>query len=129
LVRSLLGAGKLEERLLQAAVEEGDIAFVAGALAERAGIEPGAAWSHLVDGDRGRLVLLLRMADSSRQYAASLLALLGDLVGLADLGEEIGRFDGMSDVEMKAGRASLQLDPAYRSALSALGGDDGQRTV
>ena len=129
LVRSLLGAGKLEERLLQAAVEEGDIAFVAGALAERAGIEPGTAWSHLVDGDRGRLVLLLRMADSSRQFAASLLALLGDLVGLADLGDEIARFDSMSEGEMKAGRASLQLDPAYRSALAALGGDDGQRTV
>jgi hypothetical protein len=53
--------------------------------------------------------------------------LLGDLVGIADLGEEISRFDGMSDAEVRAGRSALQLDPAYRSALSALGGDDGQR--
>ena len=127
LVRSLLGAGKLEERLLEAAAEEGDLAFVAGALAERAGIEPTQAWDHLVDGNHGRLVLLLKMADSSRQFAASLLALFGDLVGIADLGEEIARFDSMSDAETRAGRSALQLDRAYRSALSALGGDDGQR--
>ena len=68
------------------------------------------------------------MADSSRQFAASLLALFGDLVGIVDLGDEIARFDGMSDAEVRAGRLALQLDPAYRSALSALGGDDGQRS-
>ena len=126
---SLMGAGKLEERLLEAAAEEGDVAFIAGALAERAGVDPAMAWDHLVDGNHGRLVLLLKMADSSRQFAASLLALLGDLVGIVDLGGEIARFDGMTDDQMRAGREALQLDPAYRSALAALGGDNGQRAL
>ena len=69
------------------------------------------------------------MADSSRQFAASLLALLGDLVGIVDLGGEIARFDGMTDDQMRAGREALQLDPAYSSALAALGGDNGQRDL
>jgi hypothetical protein len=127
LVRALNGAGKLDERLLEAAAEEGDIGFLAHALAERAGLDPATAWDHLVDGDQGRLVLLLRIAESSRQFAASLLALLGDLVGIDDLGQAIGRFDATNEAEVRSARTALELDPAYRTALAALNGDDGKR--
>jgi hypothetical protein len=87
------------------------------------------AWDHLVDGDGDRLVLLLRMAGMSRNFAASLLALLGDLVGIADLGGAIRRFDSMSDAELASARERLTLATDYQAALGALAAEDGQRTV
>jgi len=129
LVQALGEAGGLDERLLEAAAEEGDIGFLASALAERAGIPAGAAWDHLVGGERGRLVLLLRMAGVGRTFAASLLALLGDLVGLADLGTEIGSFDSLTEEEARAACDWLRLDPAYRAATAILDGGDGKRAV
>jgi hypothetical protein len=74
-------------------------------------------------------VLLLRMGRVSRNFAASLLALLGDLVGINDFGRAIGRFDSMSDAEVGYTRDRLQLDADYQAALGALGADDGKRTV
>ena len=129
LVHALNEADHLEERLLEAAAEEGDITFLAHALAERAGITPSAAWNYLVGGDGGSLLLLLRMAGISRQFAASLLALLGDLVGIADLGTAIARFDTLDEAQATSAREWLQLDPSYRAALSAMGFGHGKRTV
>ena len=129
LVQALDQAGSLEERLLEAAAEEGDIAFLAHALAERAGIAPDSAWDHLVDGEEGGLVLLLRMAGVSRNFAASLLALLGDLVGIADLGQAIGRFDSLTDDQVASAGERLKLASDYQAALGALGQDDGKRAV
>ena len=65
----------------------------------------------------------------TRDFAARLLALLGDLVGIADLGTEIARFDAMSLAEAQAARDWLQLDGPYRNALRVLGGDGGDRSV
>ena len=59
LVKILSQAGNLDEHLLESAAEEGDIAFLAHALGERAGISGAGAWDYLADGDNGRLVLLL----------------------------------------------------------------------
>jgi hypothetical protein len=129
LVRLLNAAGTLDEPLLEAAAEEGDIIFVAYALGERAGISGLAAWDYLADGENGRLVLLLRLADVSRDFAARLLALLGDLVGIADLGSEIARFDAMDERKARSVREWLQLDLSYRAALRALGNDSGQRSI
>ncbi len=130
LVQALDQAGRLDERLLEAAAEEGDLAFLAHALGERARIAPTCAWDHLVDGDESGLVLLLRMAGVSRNFAASLLALLGDLVGVTDLGRAIGRFDSTSEAEL--GRLGTRAAEA-RNGLSGgawrLGFDDGKRTV
>ena len=129
LVEALDQAGSLDERLLEAAAEEGDLAFLAQALANRSEIHVTCAWDHLIDGDEDRLVLLLRMARVSRNFAASLLALLGDLVGITDVGRAIGRFDSMNDAEVGAARDRLQLDSHYQAALGALGTDDGKRAV
>ena len=129
LVHALGEAGGLDERLLEAAAEEGDIGFLAHALGERAGIPAAAAWDHLVGGERGRLVLLLRMAGVSRNFAASLLALLGDLVGLSDLGTEISSFDSLKDDEARTARDWLRLDQAYRAATAILDGGDGKRAL
>jgi len=125
LVEFLNAANGLDEQLLEAAAREGDMGFLSHALAERAGIPVAAAWDHLVSGERGRLVLLLRMADVSRSFGASLLALLGDLVGLSDLGTEIGRFDELDAADVSAARDWLRLDPAYRTAAALLDRDHG----
>ena len=129
LAKLLNEAKRLDEHLLESAAEEGDVAFLAHALGERAGISGAGGWDYLADGDDGRLVLLLRLAGVTRDFAARLLALLGDLVGISDLGTEIARFDAMSHEEAQSARDWLQLDPPYRAALRALGGDGGDRSV
>ena len=98
-------------------------------MGERAGIGGGNAWDYLADGEDGRLVLLLRLAGVSRDFAAKLLALLGDLVGIADLGTEIARFDALDEAKARSVSEWLQLDPDYRAALRTLGSDRGNRAV
>ena len=129
LVRLLDETGRLDEQLLGSAAEEGDVAFLASALGERAGITGVAAWDYLADGDDGRLVLLLRLAGVSREFAARLLALLGDLVGINDLGTEIARFDAIGTEQVQSVREWLQLDPQYRAALRAMGDDGGDSSI
>lgn len=128
LVHVLHAAGKLGEPVIRAAGEEGDISFVAEALAERAGVSGDDAWERMVDGGEGRLMLLFRMAGISRTLAAGILGMLADLIGIEYPGAEIARFDAIGDAEAERARLSLQLDPAYHEALAALGTSDGERT-
>ena len=128
LVKTLNRSGLLDERILETAADEGDVAFLAYALAARSGIGGGNAWDYLADGDNGRLVLLLRLAGVSREFAARLLALLGDLVGIGDPGSEIGRFDALDEGQARSVSEWLQLDVGYRAALRTLGGAGGNRT-
>jgi hypothetical protein len=122
LARVLIESGALDDDLLEAAAEEGDLAFVAGALAQKAEIADEAAWDHLLDGEHGGFVMLLRMAGVSRSLAARLLAALADLVGITDPGAEIARFDSMDEVEARREAHWLRLNGSYRAALDALGG-------
>ena len=125
LVRSLHRSGKLGEPVIKAAAEEGDVAFVAEALAELADVSGEEAWERTVDGGQGRLMMLFRMAGVSRTLAASILGMLSDLIGIEHPGSEIARFDAIGEAEAERARLSLQLDPAYHEALNALGGSDG----
>ena len=65
----------------------------------------------------------------SREFAARLLALLGDLVGIGDLGTEIGHFDALDEAQARSVSQWLQVDPDYRSALRSLGGGSGNGAV
>lgn len=125
LVRALVACGRLDEPLLMSAVREGDASFVVEALAQRAGIPCAAAWDDFVAGGHGRLALLLKMAGASRQFAANVLAEIGDLLGIADLGREIERFDSLDLRQVWDEQERLRLDPDYRAALASLGGTDG----
>ena len=129
LARILNETGRLDEQLLDSAAEEGDVAFLSSAFGERAGISTAAAWDYLADGDDGRLVLLLRLAGVSREFAARLLALFGDLVGINDLGTEIARFDAIGAEQVQSVREWLQLDPEYRAGLRAMGDASGNRSI
>ncbi len=122
LVEALSATDKLDEPILHAALEEGDIAFVTHALAARAGISSGTAWGLLIDGADGRVALLLRMAAVSRIFAAMLLALVADFVGISDPAEEIARFESLEDSDLDRATARSRLNPLYLSALVALGG-------
>ena len=125
LVTALVAADKLEEGLIGAAAEEGDIAFIAEALAKLAGIGGDAAWDHVLEGGQARFVLLLRIANVSRDLAARLLAGLGDLLGISDLGREISRFEDIDEDRASTAQQWLSLDPSYRAALRALGAARG----
>ena len=52
-----------------------------------------------------------------------------DLVGIGDLGTEIGLFDALDQVKARSVSEWLQLDPAYRASLRILGGESGDRAL
>ena len=127
LVRLLDEGGRLDDDLLAAAADEGEMTLVGQAFARRAGIDAASAADLLHSGEGARLMLLLRMADVTRDFAARLLAGPGDLLGVADAGREIARFDSIKPEDVDRAREWLRLDPGYREALAALGRDHGQR--
>jgi hypothetical protein len=127
LVTLLDEKGALDDALLLAAAREGEIAFIAQALAGRGGIPASSAIDELLSGDPERVTAVLRATGASRELAAGLLAAIGDLLGIADPGEAIATFDAMTDAAAVATRAWLSTAPAYRSALQALGEGHGKR--
>jgi len=129
LVRLLDEQGRLDEDLVAAAAADGEAVLVAEALARRAAIAGDDAFKLLLGGDGDSLMLLLRMAGASRELAARLLAGPGDLLEIADAGRAIARFDAITQDEVDSSREWLRLDPCYRTALAALGQDNGQRSL
>lgn len=121
LVRDLDAAGSLTDDLILAAASEGELGFVSAALAHRAGIMIDAALDELLSGEAGTTMALFRAASASRELTAGLLAAVGDLLGLADAGEAIARFDAMTREDVDAARSWLDTGPAYRAALDRLG--------
>ncbi len=114
---------------LLAAANEGEIGFVAQALARGAGIDGAAALDELLSANSARLTLFLRASGASRAFAAGLLAALGDLLGVGDPGAAIDRFGRISDDAAAAARARMASASAYRTALSALEKNHGHRAV
>lgn len=129
LVRLLDEQVQLNDALILAAANEGEIAFVAHALSRRAGMAGDIAFGELLSARPRRIMLLLRIAGLPRDIAAGLLASVGDLLGVADVGEAMTIFDGITVDEASSARAWLATAPAFRDALAALGTGDGQRTV
>ncbi|MES2120804.1 MAG: DUF2336 domain-containing protein [Pseudomonadota bacterium] len=129
LVRILDEHGALDEGLVLAAANEGEVGLVAQALARAAGISGASALDELLSADPARLMLFLRAAGAQRALAAGLLAAIGDLLGLGDPGTAIDRFDRISDDEAAAARARLASTSAYRRALNALERSHGQRAL
>ena len=95
----------------------------------RSGISGDTALDELFSGDSNSVMTLLRMAGVGRETAAGLLAGIGDLLGIADPGQAIARFDSMSDADVADALSWLTADPAYKQAAAVLGTNDGQRTL
>ncbi|HEX6603407.1 MAG TPA: DUF2336 domain-containing protein [Sphingomicrobium sp.] len=122
LVQLLDEEGGLSGELMSAAALEGEMIFLAQALSSRSGVSGEVVLDELLSGDERRLMALLRIAGVDRQTAASLLAGIGDLIGIGDAGRAIGLFDRMTDAETSDARSWLGTDLAYRSAVNALEG-------
>jgi hypothetical protein len=125
LVRLLDEGGGLADELIGAAAIDGELNFVAHALARRCGIRGDAAIDELLSGDSERVMALLRMGRLRREIAAGLLAGIGDLLGITDPGRAIAQFDQLSDADVAKALFWLTADPAYQSAVAALGTADG----
>lgn len=121
LVHFLEEADGINEALILAAANEGEIAFVAEVLARRAGVPSSSALDEILSGNPRHIMAFLRAAAVSRDLAAGLLAAIGDLLGIDDAASAIDRFDGMAEAEVQAARSWLVTPPGYRFALERLG--------
>jgi hypothetical protein len=121
LVAFLSQEGELEDELIVAAAVEGEMTFVAQALSRRSGLSGEVAMDEFLSGNARRLMALFRIGSVSRQSAASLLAAIGDLLGINDPGRAIDAYNRLSEVEVEDARNWLSTDPAYRSAAASLG--------
>lgn len=129
LVRLLDEERELTDDFVAAAAIEGEMNFVAHALARRCGIGGDVALDELLSGDPRRIMALLRMAALPRDTAAALLAGIGDLLGIGDPGRAIGEFDRLSDSDVASALNWVSADPLYQRAVAAIGTNHGQRTV
>jgi hypothetical protein len=125
LARLLDEEGDLTDELIAAGAMEGEMTFVSQALSRRGGFRGNIALDELLSGDESRLMLLLRAAGVRRAFAASILAGIGDLLGIADAGRAIDAFDRLDDAQVEATRNWLASEPGYRNAVLAIGSANG----
>jgi hypothetical protein len=121
--------GELGDDLVAAAAVEGEMNFVAQALARRSSVLGEIALGELLSGDSKRIMGLLRMARLPRETVAAILAAVGDLVGIDDPGRAIAHFDQIGDADVAAALGWVSSDQLYQRAVSALGESHGQRSV
>ncbi|MBV9528992.1 DUF2336 domain-containing protein [Sphingomonas sp.] len=120
LVRLLDEEEALTDELIVSAGLEGEMIFVAHALARRADVRGGIAFDELMSGDARRTMAVMRMGGMARQSAAGLLAGIGDLLGIGDPGRAIALFDRLGKDEVEDARAWLTTHPQYRRAVAAI---------
>jgi hypothetical protein len=121
LVHFLDESGGLTDDLILAAAHEGEFAFVAEVVAQRARVPTNSAIEELLSGESRHVMALFRAAGLPRELVAGLLAGVGDLLGIADPGEAIGLFDSLTEADVQAARSWLETDPTYRATLGRLG--------
>ena len=119
LVKALDEAGSLNDELVLAIANEGEVGFVAELVARRVGTSASAALDELLSGDPANVMPMFRAAGFSRELAAGLLAGTGDLLGL-DASAAITAFDTMTEVEAREHSSWLAMSPVYRAALDRL---------
>jgi len=120
LALALDAAGRLDDKTLEAVMEDGEAVLLAALLARRAGISAETSWGYLVGGQDGGLALLARMAGLARPSAARLIAEFAALSG-ASVEEEAARFDELGGEVVEAALAWWRLPPPFRDAATALG--------
>jgi hypothetical protein len=121
LVALLFEYDELGDELIVAAAMEGEMTFVAQALGFKADLAGDIAMDELLSGDPARVMTIARIAGLGRNSVASLLAGIGDLLGINDPGRAISAFDAMSPADVEHASRWLGSDAAYRRAVAALG--------
>lgn len=125
LVAALDQAGSLTDELLRASAHEGEVRFLGEALGRRAGTGGKVATEELLSGNPARLMALFRIAAVQRDLCASLLASIGDLLGIDDPGAAISVFDSMSPDEVESAASWLRATHSYRAAVEATESSNG----
>jgi hypothetical protein len=120
LVEALEAAGRVDDKMVEAAAQEGETTLLGVLLARRAAISLETAWGYLVSGQDDGLALLARMAGLGRPAAARLIAEFAALSG-ASVEEQIARFDNFDDADVQAALDWWRLPPDFRAASAALG--------
>ena len=120
LAANLAEANVLDDALLLASANEGDIALLAHMLAHSAGVSGAIAEAELLSADPSSIIRLLRMAKVPRQVAAGILAAIGDLLGVDDPAAALAMFAALKEAEIEEAHVLLTSDPAYRSALAMI---------
>lgn len=121
--------GSLSDDLIASAAMEGEMIFVGQTLSRRSAVRGDVALDELLSGDDVRVMALMRIAGVRREVAASLLAGVGDLLGIGDPGRAIAAFDQMTEAQVENARSWLSSEPGYRAAVARMGVENGQRTV
>lgn len=129
LVRLLGEEDDLSDELISGAGIEGEMNFVAHALARRSGVAGDVALEELLSGDSKRVMTLFRLGGLRRDTAAGLLAGIGDLLAIADAGHAIAQFDSIGDSDVADALSWLTADPAYQAAVGVLGNNNGKRAI
>jgi hypothetical protein len=122
LVALLHEYGELSDDLIVAAAMEGETIFVAQALGHKSDLPAEVAMDEFLSGDPARVMTVARIAGLRRDSVASLLAGIGDLLGINDPGRAISAFDAMSQADVEHAGIWLGSDAAYRRAVAMLGG-------
>lgn len=125
LVRLLDEGEQLDEGWIRLAIDNAEMSVLGHALARRSRIDSAAAAAELLSGDSRRVMILLRLADVPRALASHLLAVLGDLLGLATDLHALALFDSIAEDRIAGARSWLSLGLNFKSSLKALGHGHG----
>lgn len=125
LVDALAENGLLDDDILLGAAHEGEVAFLAEALAHKANLPAPICADELLSGIDHSIVAIFRLAGLKRTVAAGMLATAGDLLGVVDPARAMTRFDDFAAAEVEAHYRLLTSPVGYRAALAALGVERG----
>jgi hypothetical protein len=125
LVEALSDNGLLGDDIILGAAHEGEIAFLAEALAHKANLPAAICSDELLAGMDQSIVALFRSAGLKRSVAAGLLASAGDLLGVVDPARAMANFAELTASDIEAYHRLLTSPAGYRSALTALGIERG----
>ena len=118
-------ASLLDEAWLRGAIDAGEISVLAHGLAVRVSLDVRLALSELLSGDCKRIMLLLRVAGATREFAGHLLATLADLLGVASEIDALRTFDSFTLERVESARGWLSLTLQFQEAMKALGHGNG----
>lgn len=120
LAAMLDSTGELDDQLLLAASAEGEMGFIAQVLARRSGLKSKRVLDALLGGNADSIAALLRASGASRDFAAGLIAISGDMIGLDRPERLIECFDSLGSDAVADVISELSADGDYRQALAAL---------
>jgi len=117
--------GWTDDKVLQAACEEGRLALFVAILAVRGGLDFEAARGMALPPYGERLIVLLRALDVGRDAAGAIALALAE--GSDSIAEQMAAFDALTRDQALALLQPWQIDTGYRMAIAALAAGIAER--